>query len=236
MPPRRPTLPLALVLRSVLHRTRIIDLSVGAFLGLVGLAIALYRGGTWWDRSHRGYSFLENFLCDLLHHRTLGGHPNLVNARLALMGMLTLAIGIITAFSLAPELIPARRQLGRSIAWFGGISTGVMAAAPVLRSDAYPRLHSIAVVGGSVPTLFAFAILVGALLLEPAVTRAFRAVSLSLLVLAVAQLALYAWDVFFGGPSLRLLPGLEHVASALLIVWLLIVVLLILYRLITAYL
>lgn len=198
--------------------------------------MALYRGGTWWDRSHRGYSLLENFLCDLLHRRTLGGDPNLVSSRLALPGMLALAIGIITAFSLAPELVPARRRLGRLIAWFGAISTGLVAIAPAFPSDAYPRLHGMAVVGGSIPTVLAFATLVGAVLLEPAVTHLFRAISLFLLVLVVAQLALYVWDTFLGGPSLRMLPGLEHVATVVLIVWLLMTARFIRYRLITAYL
>jgi hypothetical protein len=217
---RSPTPPLRLLLRSVLYRTKIVDMTVGMFIALIGMAMLLYRGGTWWDLERRGHSFWDNFLCDLLRRQTLGGQPNLAGSRLAMTGMIVLVVGIVTAFSLTPELIPSRRGLGKRLAWIGSAASGCLVLSAVLPSDAYPRCHSLAVVLGGVPVLLSFAVFVGALLLEPRSSLPFRALSLILLVLAAITMALYCWTAFFHGPSLRLLPGLERVSNLSLLAWL----------------
>jgi hypothetical protein len=234
-PHRRPTTPLSQLFRSVLFRTKVVDATVGSFVGLIGMAMLLYRGGTWWDVQRQGHSFWENFLCDLLHRQTLGGQPNVVGSRLALTGMLVLVVGIVAAFSLVPELIPSRRPLGRSIAWFGSIGSLGLALAPLLPSDSHPLLHSIAVVVGGLPAIIGLLALVGALLLEPLATRELRGVSLLLLVLVVIAMALYAWTALLHGPSLRYLPGIERLANLTLLVWLLMLTRLVRYRLFVTY-
>jgi hypothetical protein len=223
------------MIRSVLFRTKVIDLGVGMFVGLVGLAMLLYRGGTWWDPQRHGHSFWENFICDLLHRQTLGGHPNGVSARLALFGMLALVAAVVTGFSLAPEVIPSRRRLGRRIAWFGSLGSICLVLAPLLPSDAHSVLHSIAVVAGGLPALGAFAVLVGALLLEPVAPRALRAVALLLLVLLVVAMALYSWTTFLQGPSLRILPTIARLGNLALLAWLLMVARLVRHRLFVAF-
>jgi hypothetical protein len=235
-PSRRPALSFLQVIRSVLYRTKIIDISVGVFLGSVLLAIALYPGGTWWDPKHHGHHFWENYLCDLLHRRSLSGLSNLVGARVATAGLLILGLGIVTAFSLSKEAIPSRKQLGRRIAWCGSLGTLLLSSAILFPSDAHPKLHAAGVIAGSIPTILAFAVLVGALLLEPVTTRWLRAVSLGLLVLSVSSLSLYVWNVLFKGPSLRISPAIERVATIVLLVWLLMVSNAIRQRLISTYL
>lgn len=206
------------------------------FLGFVALAIALYPGGTWWDPTYRGHHFWENFLCDLLHRRSLSGLPNLVGARVATTGLLLLGLGIVTAFSLANEAIPSRRQLGRWIAWCGSLGTVLLSSAILFPSDAHPKLHAASVIIGSVPTILAFAVLVGALLLEPIATRWLRAASLALLVLSAVSLSLYVWNVLFHGPALRISPAIERVATMVLLAWLLMLSNLVRQRLIATYL
>jgi hypothetical protein len=224
------------MIRSVLFRTKVIDLGVGMFVGLVGGAMLLYRGGTWWDPQRRGHSFWENFICDLLHQKTLGGYPNVVSARLALWGMLTLVVAVVASFSLAPEVIPSRRRLGRYVAWFGTLGSICLVLSPFFPSDAHARLHSITVVGGGLPALAAFAVLVGAILLEPVAPIALRAVALLLLVLLVVAMSLYGWTTFLHGPSLRVLPTIARLANLALLAWLLMLARLVRQRLFVAYL
>ena len=196
--------------------------------------MVFYPGGTWWDKTTRGHRFWENFLCDLLHSKSLSGMPNLMSARLAEVGMLALVIGIVSAFSLAPEVIPSRRRLGKWIGRFGAVGALLLSAAPLLPSDRHPVAHSLAVVLGTLPALLAFAGLVGAILVEPVTPVWLRGTSLLLLVLLVLCLAIYAWDVYFNGPSLKLLPGLERVATLVTLVWLLLLGRFVRYRLIQA--
>ncbi|MGC4067857.1 MAG: hypothetical protein QM784_25035 [Polyangiaceae bacterium] len=84
-------------------------------------------------------------------------------------------------------------------------------------------MHSIATVFGTLPALVAFSALVGAILVEPQAPLVVRGTSVSLLVLLVLCAGLYTWDVYLDGPSLKILPGLERVATLLLIAWLMLV-------------
>jgi hypothetical protein len=219
----------------VLFRTKVVEATVGMFVALIGIAMLMYRGGTWLDKGRAGHSFWENFLCDLLHRQTLGGHPNLVGSRLALAGMLVIVVGLVAAFSLAPEIIPSRRRLGRGVAWLGSIGSLALIASPLLPSDIYPSLHPIAVIFGGLPAVAALAVFVGAILLEPAASHLLRGVSLGLLVLVVVSMALYAWTAFLHGPSLRVLPGIERVATIVLLAWLMLLIRLVRQRLLAAY-
>jgi len=219
--PKPPTPSLAQLVQSVLFRTKVVDASVGMFIALIGIAMMAYQGGTWWDATRQGHAFWENNLCDLLRVRTLGGHPNIVGARLATGGMLILVIGLVAAFSLAAEVIPSRRRLGRSIAWCGSLGSLVLTSSALLPSDKCPACHSVAVVFGSLPALIALAVFVGAILLEPITTRAFRALCLALLISVVLALSLNAWNAFLHGPSLRVLPGIARLANIMLLGWLL---------------
>lgn len=205
------------------------------FIALIALAMLLYPGGTWWSPERIGHAFWENFLCDLLHQKSLGGQVNVRSARLTLAAMVLLVVGIVAAFSLSPEVIPSRKQLGRKLAWFGGVGAVLLVGAPLVPSDLHPLLHSSAVVFGGLPTLVSFAVLVGAILLEPATARPLRAVSLGLLVLTAIAMALYIWTAFLHGPSLRILPAIERIANILLLLWLTLVARFIRKRLIAAF-
>lgn len=205
------------------------------FIALLGLAMSLYPGGTWWDAKRIGHSFWENFLCDLLHRQALGGQSNVRSANITVWAMLVLVLGLVTAFSLAPEVVPSRRRLGKTLAWSGGFGALLLVSAPLFPSDLHPRIHSAAVVFGGLPALVSFAAFVGAILIEPATTRLLRAVSLALLVLLALALALYTWTAFLNGPSLRILPGIERVANLTLLLWLALLSRLVRRRLIATY-
>jgi hypothetical protein len=207
-------------LKPILPRLQILDATLGGFIGLLGLAMYFYPGGTWWDKTTKGHRFLENFLCDLLHRTSLSGQPNAIGSRFAELALFALIVATACMFSLVPEVIPSRRRFGRRLGWFGAISTLLLFSVPLLPSDRYPVAHSLATVFGTLPTLIAFAILVGAILVEPATNPLLRALSLSLLILCVLCAALYTWDVYFGGPSLKALAGLERIATITAVLWL----------------
>lgn len=220
-PRKRP--PIATLLRGIYPRTQLLEATLGGFMGLVAAAMFFYPGGTWWDSSAKGHRFWENFLCDLLHRKALNGTSNLVSARLSEIAMLVIVIGIACAFSLSPEVIPSRRALGKRLARVGLGASVLLVLAPLLPSDRFPTLHSMATVFATLPTLGVFAVLTGAILVEPKSPAPLRGASMLLLVLLALCLGLYTWDVYLGGPSLKVLPGLERVATLLLLAWLFLV-------------
>jgi hypothetical protein len=221
--PRKKQPPIVARLRPILPRLQLIEATVGAFMALVALAMVFYPGGTWWDKTTRGHRFWENFLCDLLHRVSLSGAPNLTSSRFAQLAMFVLVVGIVCAFSLAPEIVPSRKRLGRSLAYAGSFGALFLVAAPLFPSDRYPALHSMATVFGTLPAIVAFSGLVGAILIEPRAPLVVRGTSVTLLVLLVLCAGLYTWDVYLDGPSLKVLPGLERIATLLLLTWLMLV-------------
>jgi hypothetical protein len=179
-----------------------------------------YPGGTWWDKQATRHRFWENFLCDLLHKKSLSGLPNLKSATLAQFAFVVLIAGCAILFSLAPEVIPTRRRFGRILGRFGVVSSVLLLSVPLFPSDKFPTAHSIAVVFGTLPALLAFAVLVGAILTEPVIPTFLRGISVLLLVLLVLCASIYTWEAFFHGPSLKLLAGLERVATLMALLWL----------------
>lgn len=221
-------------LRPIITRIKLIEAILGGYISLTSAAMYFYPGGTWWDKTTVGHRFWENFLCDLLHHVSLSGKPNLVASRLAVLAMVLLVCAIILAFSLSAEVVPSRKRLGARIGQLGGLGSILLFAPPLLPSDRYPALHGLAVVFGSLPVLVAFTALVGTLLVEPKAPAILRGLSVLLHVALVLSASLYTWDTYFDGPSLKLLPGLERVATILLLLWLMVIARFVRFRLIEA--
>ncbi len=59
---------------------RICLAGTACFVACFGIAIALYPGGTWFNRRAEGHSFWMNFLCDLMQSRALNGEEATVGS------------------------------------------------------------------------------------------------------------------------------------------------------------
>lgn len=188
----------------------LVQACVAGFVALETGAMALYPGGTWWDRAAVGHRFWENFLCDLEWQVALGGRMN-PGAELAEGAMLLLVAAIAAYWALAPHWPRAVRALG----W---TSVGGMVAVAILPSERYGALHGLAVMAAGGPGLAA------ALLTTHAQRRcAWRAtwpLGAALLVVATLDLGLYVHTYATGGPGTKLVPALQKIALALLLAWL----------------
>jgi len=227
--------PISERLRPILPRIQLLEACIGGFIGLVGAAMVLYPGGTRWDSSTKGHRFWENSLWDLLGRRSLSGAPNLMTSRLAEVGLLALLLALIWAFTLAPEIIPTRKRLGKQLLWLGVGAALSVCAARLLISNTIIARHPAAILITCLPLVVALTGMVGAILAEPKAPPALRGVSILLLILVALSFSLHTWDVGFNGPSLRIQPGLERVANLALIGWLMLIAKFVRFRLVEAF-
>lgn len=99
-------------------------IGMGLFVLLYMLAAIHYPGGSWNYINHSGFSFRDNYLCDLLDENAINGMPNTAKyyARLSL-GVLCASILMIWYF--LPHLCTSK-SINLKIMWFSGfLSLGV---------------------------------------------------------------------------------------------------------------
>jgi hypothetical protein len=125
------------------------------FVSFVGAAMALYPGGTWWDPATRGHSFWRNFLCDLFHRHSLGGHDNRWSAVLATLGMLAMLPALAAFFALVSRLESPESRAGRVARVAGALACTTGVAIPLTPSDRFRVAHLSSVIGTSFPALLA---------------------------------------------------------------------------------
>ncbi len=189
------------------------------FVLAIAVAMWAYPGGTWWDSARVGHSFWQNFLCDLLHDPSLNHRPNELGSRFARAGMLVFVLGLSVFWSLTGELLCCCRRLSKLITLLGVTGTPLMAAVPLLPSNRFPKLHTTAVTLGGLPALLALMLLAVGFFLEPHSRRFMRLFTAGLVLLVVICLGLYVKEAIFGGPSLRIVPILERIASIAVVLW-----------------
>lgn len=176
-------------------------LACATFLSLVTLAAAHYPGGTWLDRGRAGHSFWENFLCDLLHARSLSGADNRVAARLSRAAMLVMAFALGAIWLVGPRLSPRRRRAALLSRALGGVALVATVALILLPSDRHPAAHAVAVIGATLGGTGATLALLLVLAAQPA-HRHLAALGWLAVGLSVSDLALYA-STQFGAAGLE---------------------------------
>ena len=179
-----------------------------------------YPGGTWWNPQRAGHAFWENFLCDLLHRTALNSEPNAVGAAVATAALLTFVVGLAVFWSIAVEWLGNQRR-ARWLARLGILGSLCLASVALTPSDQFPRWHTAAVLLGGLPALVTFLWFCAALVRSSRTPHATRALSLLLGLLILTSLVLYTQNAVGSGPALRILPALERVAVAILLVWML---------------
>ncbi|WP_420322007.1 hypothetical protein [Flagellimonas sp.] len=97
---------------------------MGIFILLYAIAAINYPGGSWADPGQIGFSFWNNYLCDLLDTYTVSGvlNPARMYARLAL---LILCISLMLLWYRLPRLFNNKSRNLKIMQWAGVISFGV---------------------------------------------------------------------------------------------------------------
>jgi hypothetical protein len=196
-----------------------------AFAVLEAAAMALYPGGTWWDRSARGVSFWRNFLCDLEWTVALNGEPNVTGARLAEAAMLAMVVGLAAFWWIVPGMFPRHRRTGAAVRALGLASIAGSVAVVLMPSDRFGAVHGVAVLVAGAPGVAAAIVAVVGMLRGDRGQRAPQAGALGavVLVVAVVDFALFAHGMVRGGPGSPVVPAVQKVALVLLLAWMLVV-------------
>ncbi len=130
-------------------------IGTACFLLCYTIAIALYPGGSWFDKHAVGHSFSQNFLCDLMQTRALNGVEAPVGSLLARLGMVSILVALAAFYSQIARLETPRSRAGKVAQW-AGLSAAVLGlAVPVATSDQHRDAHIISVVVAFVPSLVA---------------------------------------------------------------------------------
>ncbi len=197
-----------------LHLTGLLILSANAlFLALSLGAMWLYPGGTWFQTSRVGHAFWQNFLCDLLHARSLNGGDNQVGATVARLAMSVEGLALVLVWLVGPELF-GHRALALSSRALGAVAGLGVCAVVLLPSDRFGVLHGTSVIVASVAGGGATLALVVGLLLRPQ-TRPTATLGAVTLIVAMIDLWLYARTQFGDVPLSVLTPALQRVATLL---------------------
>jgi hypothetical protein len=185
-----------------------------AFGVLITSAALAYPGGTWRDRSSPGFSFWNNFWCDLLSTRALDGRSNLLGAGLSRAAFVCFALALFQFWPLvAVRANPARpSRAAQTLGRVGAASLLVVALVPAATSQLG---HGVAVVSSTSAALLAVSVLLPGLVHR----REHGAALLGVTTLAVSLwcLGLYVYQGCFGGAVGAQLAGLQKIATALLL-------------------
>ena len=112
-----------------------------------------------------------------------------------------------------------RLRLARLIAQLGAVGASLLAAVPLLPSHQFPKLHTVAVLIGSLPALLALILFTAGYFSEPHGHAFLRYLTVGLTLLVFLCLGLYAQNAVLGGPSLRIVPKLERLTSMGALLW-----------------
>jgi hypothetical protein len=201
------------------------------FVVCYGIAIALYPGGTWWDRGAVGHSFTHNFLCDLMQSQALNGEPAPVGSFLARIGMAVMLVGLVAFYAQIARLETPISRAGRVAERAGLVACGLGFAVPIITSDLSRSGHLVAVVSAFLPSFVATIAAAIVCLRAPSVSLSMRAAAV--VTLASGALDGFGYLFVYTSPALGLvpesvqtriwigeaLPLLQRIATLGLIVW-----------------
>lgn len=178
------------------------------FCALMGLAAAAYPGGTVFEPDRAGFSFLDNYWCDLTAHTARNGAANTLGAAAAKAALLILALGVIVLWSLLPSL-SERASRWRWATSGAGIVSGValiaLSVGPGVWHDHLVAASGVLVVIAVVPTAADLIWRLGA------VTAVFTG-----LAVLVGALNLITWLV---APHAPMLPTIQKLSTGVCLLW-----------------
>lgn len=196
---------------------------LAVFVALEAAAMALYPGGTWWDRTTRGHDFWRNFLCDLTASTALNGTPNALGSRLAQAAMLAFVGALVPFWLVVPALFARRARLGRAVRALGLTSLAGIVAAVAMPSDRFGALHGACVVIAGVPGLAAAVVAVVGLAVDERKPRVAAIAGGATIAFALVDFALYVGPWIAGTVGFVATAALQKVAAGSLVSWMSIV-------------
>ena len=177
---------------------------MGIFLLLYILAALLYPGGSWRVPDASGFSFWNNYLCDLLDHYAINGALN--DARYIARGALGFLCGaLLILWYFIPNLFPYS-NLNQSIMWVSGIMA--LGTTFFLSSGTHDLTIRIAGIFGAIAFI--------ASLIELIRIRYYKLFFLGLLSLVVFGINYYIYET---GVSIGILPVLQKFTFLCCILW-----------------
>jgi hypothetical membrane protein len=193
---------------------------LGGFLAFQAIAMFLYPGGTWFDRTSRGHTFFQNFFCDLTAAKALNGQPN-PGAIYAKIGMVLFTLGLIPFWILVTSVLrQARARLAKVVLSLGTISSIAAALVPFVPSQRFGNLHPLLVFLAGIPGILAGGLSTYGLVKTKSGSRLPARLAVLTVILVAIDGILYAIHVATGyelHPTL--LPGLQKIAAMSLVAW-----------------
>jgi hypothetical protein len=190
---------------------------LAGFGGLLAVAMALYPGGNWLDRSAVGHRFFANFFCDLTQPVSLSGVRNQLGAHCAQLGMLCFAAALAGFFWLVPCRFVAGSRASRWVRGLGVCAVVCFIAVPLTPSERFGNWHALlALVSGGFG-IGAAAWAVQALLV--AERRTLAGLGAAALALGAFHAALFVLYLGCAAPPPLIVPAAQKVAALLLCAW-----------------
>ncbi|MGH2535813.1 MAG: hypothetical protein ACRDHL_00280 [Candidatus Promineifilaceae bacterium] len=172
---------------------------------LTGLAMLLYPGGTYLDRSAQGYRFFANFFSDLGRTLAHNGQPNTLSMLLFGVALTIAGLALMLFFAALAGMF--RRPASRALATAGtlmGVASGIGYVGVALTpADLFGPAHSNFVRLAFLAFLGAVVCFQFAILMQPGYPNRFGLIFAGFALL----LSLYVW-LLFGGPGISSAPGL----------------------------
>ena len=174
------------------------------FVFLYIIAALKYPGGSWAMPQQNGFSFSNNYLCDLLDHKAINGELN--NARyIARTSLGVLCLSLIVLWNYLPSLFKGK-SFNKKIMWLSGIAS--LVATSFLSSGTHDRTVHIA---GFFAVIAFLTCLVELL----------RAKHIKLLVFGIGCLIIFLvnYYIYETDSYIRLLPIIQKITFVSCIIW-----------------
>lgn len=197
------------------------QLSLGAlalFVLTLLVAVSTYPGGSWLNpQACDGFSWSENFWCDLLRQPAYNGAANGRAVWLTTAAFASIALALAPFWFEVSTLLGGRQR--RFVRVAGSVSSVATACVALLPSDRFPALHAPAVLTAGGLGFACGCVCSAWALRHPREALSFWLLSWVLLAAASLNLVLYVWVAYFDGPSTVVLPSAQKVATVALVGW-----------------
>lgn len=185
-------------------------------------SVALYPGGTWWNKAEHGFHPAQNFWCDLLRPVSHSGVDNLVGSMVGRLSLLALALTGCAFWGAVARSYEVSRLSGRLLVvagWLGCVALAVVALgtgtfAPWVHHDAILFLGPF----GLVALLWSVALSVAR---GRPVTRV---LGLGTVVFSLWNMVQYVRQTELGAADWTGLPLVQRIATLFLLAWMVTVV------------
>ncbi len=189
---------------------------MGLFVLLYVLAALKYPGGSWMMPQQNGFSFWNNYLCDLLDQNAINGELNTARY-LARTSLTVLCFSLFLIWYYLPNLFKGEK-FNISIMWFSGMAALITTA--FLSSGTHDNTVRIAGFFAVIAFLTCF-------------LELFKAGYLKLFVFGAVCLIIFLFNyyIYETGQFIRLLPIIQKITFVCFIIWFIVLDLLLYHNL-----